>query len=151
MKDCTKRIILLFSHCIPSGIGKCHVPHKGKFAKNDCNRSQCKIPLEEERGLFAKTLCKLILYIQVYFLRSYALIISQYLQASRCMCTGGLPEIRADKDCQLSRPHFLCWVALCWWWQGRFLARTAVASLAKSSYAAIFLPVNSACLVLYES
>lgn len=39
-------------------------------------------------------------------------ITAKYLQASRCMCAGGLPEIRADKDCQLSHPLFLCWVAL---------------------------------------
>lgn len=57
------------------------------------------------------------LFFQILFTHN---ITAKYLQVSRCMCAGGLPEIRADKDCHLSHPCFLGWVALSWWWQGGF-------------------------------
>lgn len=73
---------------------------------------------------------KVVVYLQKHSVNSFYNLFSQilftfnitakYLQASRCMCAGGLPEIGTDKDGQLSHPLFLCWVALTWWWQGGF-------------------------------
>ena len=73
-------------------------------------------------------------------------ITAKYLRAPRCMCVGGLPKIREDKDLQLSHPHFLFWVPLCWWWQGGFWSGLLCHLAASSFYAAIFLPLHFAYL-----
>lgn len=123
---------------IPFGIGKCYELHKEKLAKNNCNRSQCKTHWRR----------KVVVYLQKHSVNSFykfKLIFSDFIpslyhslmQASRCMCTGGLPKIRADKHHQLSHPRFLCWVALVvvreW-----VLSRPAVPSPASSFYSAVF-------------